>query len=223
MNLRKTFVARQIHAHLRLFIAVWVGVLTALFLPAQIAEHEVTRLLIGWNAGVCLYLVLSAAVIARSTPGQICYRAQLQDEGRWFILILVNIAAVASLAAIVAELSAAKALYGEQRYAHMGLAAFTILSSWIFTHLMFAVHYAHDYYLARSNSRPVGLLFPDEENPDYGDFLYFSFVIGTSAQTADVSLTSKPMRRIGLVHCVLSFIFNTTVLALTINIAASLF
>jgi uncharacterized membrane protein len=115
-----------------------------------------------------------------------------------------------------------KNMQGGLKYAHIALAALTIVSSWAFTHLMFALHYAHDYYVARAKGLPGGLDFPGESAPDYGDFVYFSFVIGTSGQTADVSFTSKSMRRIGLVHCVLAFAFNTTVLALTINIAAGL-
>jgi uncharacterized membrane protein len=88
---------------------------------------------------------------------------------------------------------------------------------------MFALHYAHDYYAAACQGRPVGLRFPDDEHPDYGDFFYFSAIIGTSGQTADVAFVSKPMRRIGSLHCILAYLFNTTVLALVINIAASLF
>lgn len=223
MNLQKSFPVRQLRAHPRLLIAALVGLLSVLYLPHQFAAQETTRLLIGWNTGVCLYLLLSGFMMARSTQDQIFYRARLEDEGGWFILISVIVAAVASMAAIFAELSAAKELHGELRYVHIGLAAFTILSSWVFTHVIFALHYAHRYYAAHTNEKPVGLDFPGDDSPEYGDFLYFSFVIGTSAQTADVSLTTKRMRRIGLIHCVLAFIFNTTVLALTINIAASLF
>lgn len=223
MNLQKSFPVRQLRAHPRLLIAALVGLLGVLYLPHQFAAQETTRLLIGWNIGVCLYLLLSSVMMTRSTQDQVFYRARLEDEGGWFILILVIVAAIASMVAIFAELSAAKELHGEQRYVHIGLAAFTILSSWVFTHVIFALHYAHKYYAAHANKNPVGLEFPGDDSPDYGDFLYFSFVIGTSAQTADVSLTTKRMRRIGLIHCVLAFIFNTTVLALTINIAASLF
>lgn len=223
MNRRINFFVRQIRARPRLFIACAAGLLTVAFFPLVWSAQEITRLIIGWNAGVCLYLLLSGIMMARSTHDQICYRARFQDEGRWVILGLVIVAAFASLAAIFAELATAKDLHGEQRYAHIALAAFTILTSWTFTHVMFALHYAHDYYAAHNNKQPVGLLFPDDTSPDYGDFLYFAFVIGTSGQTADVSITSKPMRRLGLMHCVLAFIFNTTVLALTINIAASLF
>jgi uncharacterized membrane protein len=88
---------------------------------------------------------------------------------------------------------------------------------------MFAIHYAHDYYAAACHGRAAGLRFPEEEAPDYGDFFYFSAVIGTSGQTADVSFVTKPLRRIGTAHCILAYLFNTTVLALLINIGASLF
>jgi uncharacterized membrane protein len=93
---------------------------------------------------------------------------------------------------------------------------------------MFALHYAHDYFAAEENLDDGpdrlrgGLKFPETENPDYYDFLYFSYVIGVAAQTADVEITSKGMRKTALVHCVLAFFFNSAVLALTINIAAGL-
>jgi uncharacterized membrane protein len=150
-------------------------------------------------------------------------RALEQDEGRIVILTLVIIAAITSLGAIVAQLAVAKDLHGTLRYAHIGLAALTILSSWAFTQVMFALHYAHDYYAAEARQAPAGLAFPGGHAPDYGDFLYFACVIGTSGQTADVIFTSRTMRRTGLVHCVLAFLFNTTLLALTINIASGLF
>jgi uncharacterized membrane protein len=111
---------------------------------------------------------------------------------------------------------------GTTRSTHIAMVAFTIIGSWAFTHVMFALHYAHDYY-ASLRAGPDGcLIFPGTPEPDYGDFVYFAFVIGTSGQTADVSFASRRMRRVGTVHCILSFFFNTTVLALTINIAASL-
>ena len=106
---------------------------------------------------------------------------------------------------------------------HVGLAALTILTAWLFVHTMFAMHYAHDFYVGVVRGQPPCLEFPGEcPRPAYSDFLYFAFIIGTSGQTADISLASKPIRRLGLIHCVLAFFFNTTLLALTINIAASL-
>ena len=149
-------------------------------------------------------------------------RALEQDEGRIVILAFVIAAAIMSLGAIVAQLGVVKDLHGTLRYAHTGLAALTILSSWTFTQLMFALHYAHDYYAAEARQVPAGLAFPGGHAPDYGDFLYFACVIGTSGQTADVSFTSRTMRRTGSVHCFLAFFFNTTLLALTINIASGL-
>ena len=128
-----------------------------------------------------------------------------------------------SLGAIVAELSVVKEMLGTLRYAHLALAVLTIITSWAFTQVMFALHYAHDYYAAEAKGNPCGLEFPGGHAPDYGDFLYFACVIGTSGQTADVSFTTRIMRRTGLVHCVLAFFFNTTLLALTINIASGLF
>jgi uncharacterized membrane protein len=223
MKLQHYSFARQIRARPRLSLAVLAGIAAALLLPHAVASHTVTRLILGWNVGVCLYLLLAGIMIAHSTHEQIRHRARLQDEGQMLILLLVAIASVTSLGAIVAELATAKDLAGSIKYEHIGLAAFTIFSSWAFTHLMFALHYAHDYYGACTNHQDAGLDFPGTTSPDYMDFLYFAFVIGTSGQTADVSFSSSAMRRVGLLHCVLSFLFNTTLLALTINIAASLF
>ena len=216
-------IVRSIRARPRLALSALVGVIVTLFLPSALASHAITRLIVGWNAGACLYIVLASIMMSRSTREKMQRRACAQDDGATVILVIVIFAAIASLSAIVAELAVVKDLKGTLRYAHIALAAVTIVSSWVFTHIMFALHYAHDFYVAVSEKQVGGLIFPEEDNPEYGDFVYFAFIIGTSGQTADVSFSSKPMRRIGLVHCVLAFMFNTTVLALTINIAASLF
>jgi uncharacterized membrane protein len=135
----------------------------------------------------------------------------------------VVMAAVMCIGAIVAELAVAKEFKGTLRYAHIALAALTITSSWAFTQVMFALHYAHDYYATEIHGEHGGLSFPGGHLPDYSDFLYVATVIGTSGQTADVSFTNRKMRRTGMVHCVLAFFFNTTLVALTINIASGLF
>lgn len=223
MSFRHHFLIRQIRARPRLFIAGLVGLAVAVFLPRELLLHDVTRLIIAWNVGAWLYILLTSAMMARSTATQMHQRARLQDDGQLVILAIVVLAAAASLAALVAELAVVKDMRGTLRYAHIGLAILTIVSSWVFTHMTFALHYAHDFYVAVTSGKQSGLIFPNEEAPEYGDFLYLAFIIGTSGQTADVSFTSKPMRRIGLVHSVLAFAFNTIVLALTINIAASLF
>ena len=196
--------------------------MTVFALPESLASHAATRLIVGWNVGTCLYLALAARMMFWSTHARMRNRALQQDEGRIVVLSLVVLAALASLGAIIAELAVVKDMHGLLRSAHVVLAVMTLLSSWAFTQVMFALHYAHDFYVAEARGGPGGLEFPGGHAPDYGDFLYFACVIGTSGQTADVSLASRAMRRTGLVHCVLAFFFNTTLLALTINIASGL-
>ena len=207
----------------RIFIAAAAAIAVSLFLPNDLASHSVTRLLIAWNVGTCLYVLLAAIMMIRSSQHHMHRRAQMQDDGQLVILFLVVVSGIASLAAIAGELSVVKDMHGLLKVAHITLAGVTVLSSWAFIQVMFALHYAHDYYAASSYGRAVGLQFPGDDQPDYGDFFYFAAVIGTSGQTADVSFVSKPMRRIGSVHCILAYLFNTTVLALLINIGASLF
>ena len=207
----------------RLYIVAALGVLTGLFLPHGIASQPISRWLIAWNVGAWLYVALAAVMMIRSSQGHMRHRAQLQDDGKYAILALTVVAAIASLVAIACELSVVKELHGWSRGLHIGLAGLTVLSSWSFIQIMFTLHYAHDYYLAACHGRKPGLSFPDDPDPDYGDFFYFAAVIGTSGQTADVSFVTKPMRRIGSLHCILAYLFNTTVLALLINIGASLF
>ncbi|MDE2585920.1 MAG: DUF1345 domain-containing protein [Betaproteobacteria bacterium] len=214
---------RLLRARPRLISAAAVGLAVALILPKAWVVHGVTRAIIGWNVGALLYLVLAARMMFWSSHARMRHRALQEDEGRILVLTLVVIAAIVSLGAIVGQLSVARDFQGAARYAHVGLAALTIVTSWAFTQVMFALHYAHDYYAALGRGLDSGGLdFPGCHAPEYGDFLYFASVIGTSGQTADVSLTSRSMRRTGLVHCVLAFFFNTTLLALTINIASGL-
>ncbi|PSC06034.1 DUF1345 domain-containing protein [Alsobacter soli] len=180
-----------------------------------------TRLLLAWDAGVLLYIGLVTVMMQRSEVEDIRSRALAYDENRFTILILIVLATVSSFGAIVAELVNGH-VGGHLQAWPMLLAGVTVLLSWTFAHVVFAQHYAHEYYLCEPGSGRCGLKFPDEEWPDYGDFLYFSFVIGCAAQTADVEVSSGAMRRIVLVHGVVAFLFNTAVLALTINIAAGL-
>jgi uncharacterized membrane protein len=215
-------ILRQLHARPRLFIATAIAVAVGLALPPSVAMQPVTRMLIAWNTGTLLYVALAATMMIRSSPQKMRYRAQLQDDGKITILVLACLTAMASLAAMAGELGVVKNTHGFLKGAHIALAGGTVLSSWAFIQIMFALHYAHEYYAAVSRERPVGLRFPDDDNPDYGDFFYFSAIIGTSGQTADVPFVSKPMRHIGSLHCILAYLFNTTVLALLINTAASL-
>ena len=223
MNWQRNRFLRLMRARPRLFVATAVAVAVGIVLPAEWASHVVARLLIAWNSGTCLYVLLAAIMMARSSDHHMRHRAQIQDDGQLVILLLVVVSSVASLVAIAAELAVVKDMHGATKLAHIALAGVTVMSSWAFIQVMFALHYAHQYYAAMSRGLPAGLQFPDDDQPGYGDFFYFASVIGTSGQTADVSFVSKTMRRIGSVHCILAYLFNTTVLALLINIGASMF
>jgi uncharacterized membrane protein len=246
---------RVLAARPRFFIAVGVGVVAGLAAPAELGV--VTRALIGWNLAVLSYLATVLASFRGAGRRRIRHQAQFLDDGRFFVLVLSAVASAAAIGAIVAELGAARELHGLARAAHLALAGGTIVSSWLFIHMVFALHYAHEYYLERqmsgadpqddgddpfdfdrdgdvddddfaiaaeaSDDPRGGLMFPGTKSPGYLDFIYFSYVIGVASQTADVEISSRPMRAVSLAHSVLSFFFNTTILALTINLAAGLF
>lgn len=207
----------------RLLLSIGIGVLSSIVLADQIEQHSGSRFLVSWNLGAFLYLVLAGVMMFRSSPEQMHRRALHEDEGRWMILILVVVAAITVFFAIASQLAEVQRLPERQRLQHVGMAGLTVLSSWAFTQVMFAVHYAHDFYLERLAHRPDPLIFPGSPNPHYLDFVYFACVIGTSGQTADVSFYGSALRPIGLLHCVLAFFFNTALFALAINIAAGLF
>ena len=223
MTFARIKLVRLVRTRPRLAMAALWGLAVGIFVPAEVTRYSATRFLLAWNAGTGLYIVLAVIMMARSSQNQMHQRAQLEDEGQLLILLLVVLSAIASLVAIAGQLSVVKDMHGLIKAAHIGLAGLTVVSSWAFIQIMFALHYAHDYYAAASRGRTAGLQFPGEDKPDYGDFFYFAAVIGTSGQTADVSFVSKHMRRIGTVHCILAYLFNTTVLALLINISASMF
>lgn len=207
----------------RLVLSLVLGAAIFGLTPPDWVAHTGTRFLIGWNAASLVYLALALHMMVGSNTERIRTRALREQDGRSVVLVLVVAAAVAVLYAIGTQLSMVKDLHGLQRTGHVALAALTVVTSWLFTQTMFALQYAHDFYLVRLRKQPDPLSFPGTADPVYGDFMYFSSIIGTSAQTADVSFTGGTLRRIGLLHCVLAFFFNTTVLALTINIAAGLF
>jgi len=207
----------------RLYLCGAVMVVVYLVCPGDL--RVATRALLAWNAGALLFVALVGLMIGRSSDGSIRSRAFLEDENQWVLLFLGTAAACASIAAILAELGAVKDLTGLDKALHIGLTTITILSAWTFIHLLFALHYAEEYYArpagAEGGAR-AGLRFPGEKEPTYGDFLYYSFVIGCACATADVETVSKVMRRTTVAHGVVAFFFNTIILALTINIGAGL-
>lgn len=208
-------IVRVVRAHQRLGASVAVGLVAAAVLPASF--NGITRVLVGWDLGVLFYLAAAAVMMARSGVAAIRKRASDEDEGAFALLVLTVAAAMASLGAIFAELATL-----ERTDAHYGLyvalAIVTVVLSWAFIHTIFALHYAHDFYGGR---REEGLRFPGDQQPDYWDFIYFSFVIGMTFQVSDVAVTHKSIRRMVVTHGALSFFFTTAIVALTVNIAAN--
>jgi uncharacterized membrane protein len=202
---------RVVYARPRTFISIAIGVIAFFLLPPSL--RLVTRLLVSWDIFVALYLVLVYSLVFSSGLAHIRRNAILQDDGRFLILLVTALGAFASIAAIVFGLDA------EHRSApELALATVTIALSWATVHTTFALHYAHDFY---RGAKPGGLNFPGDDKPDYWDFVYFSFVVGMTAQVSDVGITDKTIRRTATAHGVISFIFNTALVALMVNIAAS--
>lgn len=214
---------KHLDAKPRLFISV-AGSIIVYFLTPNWLQLS-TRIIIAWNFGVTCFLALVYVMMSRATIQKMRFQARQQDESRWIILIGVVAAACTSLLAIVLMLGGGKQLPASILTFHITLSLFTIFASWSLIQTMFALHYAHLYYQQSSDrdlEATAPLEFPSEKLPDYVDFLYFSFGIGMTSQVADVQIKSRLLRRLALVHQVLTFFFNTLILALGINILASL-
>jgi len=213
--------------HRKLLIACAVGVAVVLLLTPTSLRLP-TQLLLGWNAAIAIVLILAFRMMRRTDVAHIKRRAAQVDEGAFVILLLSVGATLASLIAIVFELGASKQAEGLEPVLHVLLATTTILLSWTFMHTIFSFHYAHEYYGELGDGRIGGLnfphddLFPQSDQPDYLDFLYFALVVGMTSQVSDVAITSKVIRRMAAVHGVLSFFFNLTVLALTVNMVSNI-
>ncbi len=218
-------ILRNLIARPRLLLCTVLAALIIWIVPSNV--HFSTRFLIGWNIGTWAYLASTTLIMMKANSITIRRQSIMADESRFMVLTFAIMAASVSLMAILFHLQV-KNVDGLPRALHLGLAASTIISAWSFIHVTFAQHYAHEYFVERKSELVYpqelrgGLVFPGTDNPEFGDFLYFAMVIGVASATADVNITTKPMRRVATVHCVLAFFFNTTVLALTINICANL-
>jgi uncharacterized membrane protein len=216
-KLRLPYLLRIIWIRPRIFIAAALGLSVLALLPWSM--RIATRLSIAWDIGVSVYLILLYTLMARSRVHDIRRHAARLDEGRLVILALTVAAALASIGAIVAELGTGQG--GTRTAAQLALATVTIALSWFFIHSIFALHYAHEYYGDRGGKNS-GLTFPGEDvEPDYWDFVYFSFVIGMTFQVSDVAITARPIRHAATAHGIVAFFFNVALLALVVNIAAS--
>jgi uncharacterized membrane protein len=205
---------RMVYARPRTFASVIIGIVAFLLLPSSL--RPITRALLGWDICIAAYLLLVYTMVVRSGLAHIKRNAVRQDDGRFLILMVTALGAFASIAAIVFELGAS-----QHSVPALTLATVTIALSWAAVHTTFALHYAHEFY---RGPKPGGLQFPSgdtRESADYWDFVYFSFVIGMTAQVSDVGITDKTIRRTATAHGIVSFVYNTALVALMVNIAAS--
>lgn len=219
MTMHSSF-GSNLFARLRLLIFVVAGIVCYFLLPEQLGQMQ--RLLISWNVLAWLYLWFIWFRMLRTAPDQIKRIARMQDQSAALVLGLVIVACTISMVAIMSELPTLKSLTGTPRALHLLLTAITLIASWALLPSAFAMHYAHQHYLHRSSS-VTPMIFPEKPaHPAYWDFLYFSFTIAVASQTADVATGTTEMRKLALLQSVISFIFNLTILGLSVNVAASL-
>lgn len=203
----------RLRAWHRLLLSGGAG-LTISLLPLTLWE---SRLLAGWLAGALVYLIIVWWGVGRLDPVCTRQRATSLDPGNAALYGLIVITSWVSLVGVLMVTDAARSLTGAARWSHIGLALASLAVTWLLIQTVFALRYARRYYGADSD----GLVFPGGQAPAYLDFAYFSAVIGMTSQVADVGIASPPMRRLVLLHGLVSFGFNLMVLALTLNLVAS--
>ena len=223
--LSKNTLPKHDDARHRVLAALVVAVVVAVGTLGRLSRE--VQLITVWNSFALTTLALSWLRIITSDALTAVRTAKIQDTSRIAIFSVVIASALASLAAVVSVLATAKAFHGRVFLTHILLAIGTVVCSWTLLHTIFALHYAHLYYWKndgddRDGEPGDGLEFPNTKRPDFLDFTYFSFVIGMTFQVSDVQITSPAIRRLALVHGLLSFMFNTVILALAINLASGL-
>ncbi len=207
-----------LHRHLRIWIALIVGIAVFFLLPGGLAPDS--RMLIGWDCGVTLFLAAIFLWMRRLTPEQICSHYIDEDPSGPVILVVITAAALLSLLAIIEPLATLRHAAQGERMWRFALAAITLIDSWLLVPTIFTMHYADMFYSAPPEDRP--LAFPRTEMPSFWDFAYFSFTIAAACQTADVSTTQSSIRRFVILHEIVSFAFNVAILGFGINITAGL-
>ena len=215
-------IARSVVIRPRVYLAVLTSLVAAAVLPSAVSGY--LRTAMAADLGAVVYLSLALRVMITCRSAMIRKRAERQDDSAVVILVLVLVANALGFLTIFGVLGEAKQASGPAKALHISLAGMTILLSWLVTQVVFTFHYAHEFYRPDDNAGKLagGLDFPDDETPDYWDFLYFATSIGAASQTSDVAIRTKALRRLVTLHAVISFFFNTAVLALAINIGASL-
>jgi uncharacterized membrane protein len=218
MHRRAVLPIRSLHRHLRIWIALIVGLALFFLLPRSWPFNS--RMLVGWDCGVTLFLVTLCLWMRHLTPEQISSHYNEEDPSGPVILVVTVAAALLSLLAIIQPLATLRHVPSGQRVWHFALAALTLIDSWLLVPAMFTMHYADMFYSAPTRDRPLS--FPRTEMPTFWDFAYFSFTIAAASQTADVSTTQVSIRRVVILHEILSFAFNVAILGFAINITAGL-
>jgi uncharacterized membrane protein len=205
----------------RVSVATLAALAAALLLPRGISANIRTALTV--DVGAFVYLALGMHMMWACTRDSIRKRAARQDDSAIVILVLLLVAISLGFWTIFGVLGEAKRATGQATPLLILLAAVTLVLSWLVTQVVFTFHYAHEYYRPEgADAHAGGLVFPEDKQPDYWDFFYFATSIGAASQTSDVAIRSKRLRRLVTLHAVISFFFNTAVLALAINIGASL-
>jgi uncharacterized membrane protein len=213
---------RVVRGRPRLFVGLICGLAAAALIPRDISGT--TRAILAWDFGVAVFLVSAAFLFTTERLSRMAADAEAQEEGEWTVFWLTVAAVTFSFIAVIDEFSGMKELPPTQRNLQVILVAVTLLVSWLMTHTTFAFRYAHEYYEVDQGGVGIvgGLEFPGEKRPDYLDFLYFSLVLGMTFQVSDVQITARKFRRLAAAHGLLSFLYNTIILALTVNLAAGM-
>jgi uncharacterized membrane protein len=203
------------------FIAM--GAAAATYVLTLPLAHEPARSILAWDVFDIVFLVLAAVTMIRAAPADMPIQACAQQDGEWSIFTVVVLGVTISFLALIGEFSGVKDKDPTMRNLTVIVVVATLLLSWITMQVVFALRYAHEYYTATSGSiLDKGLEFPSEDEPDYWDFIYFAIVLGMTFQVSDVQIKSRTLRRLATAHGLLSFLFNTVVVALTVNLAATL-
>ncbi len=202
----------------RFIIGLIFGVVVYLLDPWHL--RPIQHALLAWDSCMWLFLILIWFRMAKASPAEVQRVAEREDEGATAMLTIITIAAVASIVAIVVELSQAKGLGGRAALVNYTLTGATMVGAWLLIPTIFTLQYARYYH---QSGDKTSLKFPEEDPElDYWDFLYFSFTIAVASQTSDVTVCSKEARRTALAQSILAFFFNAAVLGLCVNIAAGL-
>lgn len=203
----------------RIGVALVASILTLVLLPKSLSVE--VRMVASWDGFALAALALTWTTIITLRPAQIRRLAQREDPSRFAALVLVVLGASAALLAVVVLLQSTMTMRSAEKAAAVVLAISAVALAWALIHTVFTLRYAHLFYDGRNGEAVLD--FPgDVAEPDYFDFAYFAFVIGMTAQTADVNIRGRRVRRTALLHGVVAFVFNTAVLALSIGVLTTL-